>query len=101
MRQTCDTQSAGARISYVVDGAEQAPALMLINSIGSTLELWDPQIPELARRFRVLRYDARGHGRSSAPGGDYSIDQLGHDALAVLDAAGVQRATCAASRSVV
>jgi 3-oxoadipate enol-lactonase len=89
---TRDTESAGARISYSVEGHDDAPALLLINSIGSTREMWDRQMPELARRFRVLRYDARGHGRSSVPAGDYTIDQLAHDALAVLDAAAVARA---------
>jgi 3-oxoadipate enol-lactonase len=73
-------------ISYEVDGPEDAPALLLINSIGSTRELWARQMPALAGAYRVIRYDARGHGRSSAPPGDYTLDQLGRDAVAILDA---------------
>jgi 3-oxoadipate enol-lactonase len=84
--------SSGAAISYTADDASNAPALLLINSIGSTREMWEPQLPSFASRFRVLRYDARGHGRSSTPAGEYTLEQLGRDALAVLDAAGVEAA---------
>src|SRR5688500_15684059 len=76
----------GATISYEVDGPQDAPALLLINSIGSTREMWARQAPAFAGRYRVIRYDARGHGRSSVPAGDYTIAQLGGDALAILDA---------------
>jgi 3-oxoadipate enol-lactonase len=78
--------TAGATISYEVDGPQDGPALLLINSIGSTRELWARQMPAFAGRYRVIRYDARGHGQSSAPKGDYTIEQLGRDALALLDA---------------
>src|SRR5688572_32943518 len=81
-----------ATISYEVDGPQDAPALLLINSIGSTRELWARQMPAFTSAFRVIRYDARGHGRSSVPAGDYTIEQLGGDALAVLDAAGAASA---------
>ncbi len=84
--------SGGAAISYEVDGPPDAPALLLINSIGSTREMWARQAPAFAGRYRVIRYDARGHGRSSVPAGDYTIDQLGGDALAVLDALKVRTA---------
>lgn len=79
-------------ISYQIDGAPEAPALLLIHSIGSTRELWAGQMAAFSAAFRVIRYDARGHGRSSVPPGDYTIEQLGQDALAVLDHAGVQSA---------
>jgi len=75
-----------ATIDYDVDGPHDGPALLLVNSIGSTRELWVRQMPAWSGRFRVIRYDARGHGRSSVPRGDYTIAQLGGDAIAILDA---------------
>ena len=78
-------RNGDATISYDLDGAPDAPAVLLINSIASTRELWARQLPALTARYRVIRYDARGHGRSSAPAGDYTLEQLGRDALAVLD----------------
>lgn len=80
--------TVGGRLRYRVDGPDDAPALLLSNNLGTTLEMWDPQIAEWSRTYRVIRYDTRGHGGSSAPAGDYAIDDLGRDALAVLDAAG-------------
>ncbi len=85
-------ESDGTRIGYEVAGPERAPALLFINSIGTTRALWDAQVPALSGAWRVIRYDARGHGRSSAPAGDYTVAQLGRDALAVLDAAGAPAA---------
>ena len=79
-------------IGYSVDGPDDAPALLLINSIGATRGMWDAQVPVWARHLRVVSYHARGHGDSSVPGGDYSIADLAGDALAVLDDAGVARA---------
>ena len=86
---TPDPFFAGARISYSAEGLPDAPALLLINSIASTRELWTRQIEAFTTHFRVIRYDARGHGLSAASPGDYSIDLLGRDALAILDAEGV------------
>jgi 3-oxoadipate enol-lactonase len=85
-------QGQGARIHYEIEGPEDGPVLLLSNSLGTDLGMWSPQIPSLAARYRVLRYDSRGHGRSEAPEGPYIIDMLGQDAVAVLDAAGVKRA---------
>ena len=79
-------ERSGATISYTVDGAASAPALLFINSIGTTRDLWSRQTAALANRYRVITYDARGHGRSSVSEGDYTIAQLGADALAILDA---------------
>src|SRR5918993_4476177 len=84
--------SDNATISYDVDGPQDGPALLLINSIGSTRELWARQLPALTGRYRVIRYDARGHGQSSAPSGEYTLEQLGRDALAILDDAGAASA---------
>ncbi len=78
-------------INYRVDGADDAPPLLISNSLGTDLEMWAPQLGVLAENFRVIRYDTRGHGASSVPEGPYTIAQLGRDALAVLDAVGVER----------
>ncbi len=85
-------QGQGARIHYEIEGPADGPVLLLSNSLGTDLGMWSPQMPSLAARYRVLRYDSRGHGRSEAPEGPYTIDMLGQDAVAVLDAAGVERA---------
>jgi 3-oxoadipate enol-lactonase len=93
-----DVPIAGGSISYVVDGDSRQPALLLSHALGTTRDLWSAQISAFTRRFRVVAYDTRGHGASSAPPGEYTIEQLGHDALTVLDAAGVERALiCGAS----
>src|SRR5262245_20648953 len=72
-------------IHYRFDGPEDAPVLMFSNSLGTNLSMWDPQVPALSRRFRLLRYDTRGHGRSTVPPGPYTIEQLGRDVLGLLD----------------
>ena len=82
----------GWRLSYRVDGDPRADALLFSNSLGTTHELWQPQLDALSPLFRVIRYDTRGHGASDAPPGDCTIDELGRDALAILDAAGAARA---------
>ena len=82
----------GCRLSYSLDGNPQAPALMFSNSLGTTRELWAPQVARLSSAFRVIRYDTRGQGGSDAPKGTYTIEMLGLDALAILDAAGAPRA---------
>lgn len=77
---------------YEIDGAAGAPWLVLSNSLGTTLEMWNPQMDVLRRHFRVLRYDTRGHGRSPATPGPYTIDRLGADLLALMDGLGIARA---------
>lgn len=74
------------RIAWRADGPEAAPSLILANSLGTAMAMWDRQIGPLAERFRVIRYDMRGHGRSDAPAGAYSIDRLGRDVLELADA---------------
>src|SRR3954447_787363 len=81
----------GARIHWRSDGDPARPALLLGNSLGSELALWDPVMAALRRHFRVLRFDLRGHGASETPPGDYTIEALARDALAVADAAGAAR----------
>jgi len=79
-------------LNYTVDGPEDAPPLVLGSSLGTTTELWRAQLPELAARFRVVRYDHRGHGASPVPSGPYQLSDLGGDVLAVLDHLGLERA---------
>ena len=79
----------GARLYWRLDGEPDKPTLLLLGSIGADMGLWDRVVPLLLPQFRVLRMDARGHGASDAPGGDYSLEPLASDALAVMDAAGV------------
>src|SRR5690349_2246580 len=82
----------GVALLAMSHGPAEAPAVLFLNSIGCTGQLWDAQVGALGEAFRCLTFDARGHGGSEAPTGDYTIDALGRDALAVLDAAGVRRA---------
>ncbi len=86
------TVGDGARIAYRLDGDAGRPVLVLSNSIGTTLRMWDGQIEDLSKRFRVLRYDFRGHGGSSVPAGAYSVDRLGRDVIELLDALHIERA---------
>jgi len=79
-------------LNYQIDGAETAPPLLLSNSLGTSLEMWEPQMAALAGRFRVIRYDSRGHGRSTVTPGPYTIEQVANDALGLLDKLGVPRA---------
>jgi 3-oxoadipate enol-lactonase len=81
----------GARLFYRFDGPSDRPVLMLSNSLGTNLGMWEPQIPAFATHFRVLRYDSRGHGNSDAPEGPFSMAALGRDALALLDGLGLGR----------
>ena len=80
-----------SRQYYRHEGAEDRPVLMLSHSLGLDHGMWDPQIPDWLPHFRIVRYDTRGHGGSGVTPGDYTIEQLGRDALAVADAAGVSR----------
>jgi 3-oxoadipate enol-lactonase len=82
---------ADVSLNYRFDGAENAPVLVLSNSLGTDLHMWDDQVAAFAEHFRVLRYDTRGHGGSSVTPGPYSIEQLGQDVLGMLDAFGIER----------
>lgn len=81
----------GYKINIEVAGPEGAPALMLSNSLGTNLHMWDDQVPEFAKHFRVIRYDRRGHGQSDVPEGPYSMERFGRDVLAVLDALDIEK----------
>lgn len=84
--------TGSGKLHYQLDGAENAPLLVLSNSLGTTCDMWLPQLPTLSEHFRVLRYDTRGHGASEVTAGPYSIAQLGGDVLALLDHLQVARA---------
>jgi len=79
------TAGDGCRLAYRIDGSPSSPPLILANSIATTHRMWDRQIGELTRSFRVFRYDMRGHGGSDVPDGAYSLDRLGRDVLELLD----------------
>lgn len=85
---------ATARGSFrvAIDGDATAPALILSNSLGTTLEMWEPQVRAFSKGHRLIRYDTRGHGGSPVTPGPYTFDMLGQDVLAVLDALEIQRA---------
>jgi 3-oxoadipate enol-lactonase len=82
---------ADGELNYRFDGPVDAPVLVLSNSLGTDLNMWEAQIPAFSEYFRVLRYDTRGHGASSVTPGPYSIEQLGQDVLGLVDALGIDR----------
>lgn len=82
----------GVSLHYQLEGPAHAPVVMLSNSLASNLSMWDAQMPALLDAgYRVLRYDTRGHGKSTLPPGPYTIAQLADDALGLLDALALQR----------
>jgi 3-oxoadipate enol-lactonase len=82
----------GADIAYRFDGPAQGRVVLLSNSLMSNYDMWDGTVPALADRYRVLRYDTRGHGRSSTPPGPYSIATLADEAAGLLDVLGIASA---------
>ncbi len=82
----------GTRIHYEMQGSADAPVLIFSNSLGTDLAMWTPQMAHATKRYRVLRYDKRGHGESSRPKGPYTIELLGKDAIGLLDALKIGRA---------
>jgi 3-oxoadipate enol-lactonase len=78
-------KSGEARIHYLLEGQSGSPVLMFSNSLGANYSMWDAQAREFHKKFRLLRYDTRGHGQSSATAGPYSIEQLAKDVVALLD----------------
>lgn len=79
-------------LGHDVHGPADAPVLVLGSSVGTDRTMWDRALPRLAERFRVVRYDHRGHGQSPVPPGPYDIAGLADDVVALLDALGVERA---------
>jgi len=89
------TKANGISINYQVDGPEGAPWLVFSNSLATNLAMWDDQARAFGKTFRVLRYDQRGHGATDAPAGRYPFDQLIADAVALMDALGIKKASFA------
>lgn len=85
----------GTRLYWKLEGEAGSPPLVLLNSIGTDMALWDGALPYLRGAFHVLRIDTRGHGASDAPAGDYSLAMLAADVAAVMDAAGIAQAAVA------
>ena len=85
------TADDGCPINVEVTGREGAPALMLSNSLGTDLRMWDDQAAEFGKHFRLIRYDRRGHGKSGVPQGPYSMERFGRDVLNVLDALKIKK----------
>jgi len=75
----------GCPLWVEIEGPPRAPVLILSNSLGTTLHMWDRQVAAFAQRFRLVRYDRRGHGKSGVPPGPYTMERLGRDALAIAD----------------
>jgi 3-oxoadipate enol-lactonase len=84
-------RSNGCPINVVVEGPENAPVLMLSNSLGTTHAMWQPQLEAFEQHFRLVRFDRRGHGGSGVPKGPYTMEGLARDALAVLDGLGLKK----------
>ena len=81
----------GLEFNVSVEGGEDKPALILSNPLGTNLHIWDLQLPALRDHFRTVRYDSRGHGNTPAGQGPYSIEELGRDALIILDALQIEK----------
>jgi 3-oxoadipate enol-lactonase len=81
----------GCLLNVSVEGRDGGPTLMLSNSLGSTMQMWEPQMRALTQVFRVIRYDRRGHGKSGVPPGPYSMERFGRDALAILDDLNIEK----------
>src|SRR5712691_5231933 len=81
----------GCPLNVEIEGPAQAPVLMLSNSLGTDLHMWDGQVKPFTERFRLIRYDRRGHGKSAVPPGPYSLERLGRDVLGILDRLGIER----------
>ena len=81
----------GARLFYTLSGAPQNPVVVFSNSLGTTLDMWQPQLAALEQDFRILRYDMRGHGSSELTADSCSITTLGEDVLALLDTLAIEK----------
>ena len=85
-----DLNEVGFR--YEIDGKEGAPWIVFSNSLTTDLNMWDGEVEQLKDRYRILRYDTRGHGQTDAAPGPYSLDMLVGDVIALMDAVGVDKA---------
>ena len=78
-------------VHYTLEGPADGPSVTMSHSLATDLSMWDTQAEALAKRYRVLRYDTRGHGGTDAPAGAYSLQQLADDARGLLAALGIGR----------
>ena len=78
-------------IAHRWDGAADGPVVMMAHAMGTSHRIWDDQVPALADRYRMLRYDWRGHGNTGAPPGPYTLAQFGQDAVGLMDALELER----------
>lgn len=85
------TNVNGNEVEYTIDGS-QGPWLVMSHSLGCDLAMWEPQIAALSERYRILRYDTRGHGRSGATTGAYTLEQLADDAAGLMEHVGIESA---------
>ena len=81
----------GISVNYTLEGPASGSVITMSNSLASNLSMWEPQMPVLTSRYRVLRYDTRGHGGTDATAGPYSLDELSEDVRALLQALGITR----------
>lgn len=81
----------GIEINYALEGPADAPVLMLSNSLLTDYGMWDTQVPAFTRKYRLLRYDSRGHGDTQATPGAYTMDLLVADVVGLLDALGIRK----------
>jgi 3-oxoadipate enol-lactonase len=88
---TMKTTANGISVNYTLDGPANAPVVTLSHSLAADLAMWDPQMEALTTKYRVLRYDTRGHGGTDAPAGAYTLQQLAEDARALLQTLGVTK----------
>ena len=86
-------ESNGVRLHYEISGLADAPILVLVNSLGSSLQMWNRVLTLFEERLRVLRSDMRGHGQSEVVAEPFTIEQLGRDVLNLMDAAQAERAS--------
>jgi len=82
---------SGLGVHYALDGPASAPVVTLSHALATSLAMWEPQVPALAQRYRVLRYDTRGHGGTETPAGPYTLEALAEDVAGLLRALGVER----------
>jgi 3-oxoadipate enol-lactonase len=81
------------QLNHRITGPAEAPVVVLGNSLGTALAMWDPQVRALSEHFRVVTFDQRGHGASPVPPGPYSMSELGADVVGLLDQLGIERAS--------
>src|SRR5690625_3134061 len=92
MKELKQLQTQRGKFRVALAGPKDAPVLVFSNSLGTTLDMWAPQLSFFSKNFRVLLYDTRGHGGSEISSAPYTFDGLGQDVLAILDALEIRKA---------